>query len=382
MSDPGHEQPKFELLANSSQATLADILGRFEPMRLTQARVLAELTKPELAERIGVSATAIGHYEAGATRPRPDLLPTIARVLDVPVEYFATGRPLGRLDAAEVHFRSLRSTRAKDRAKAAAYAGQLWELVYTLETRVRFPERDLPEIAEGASPVEAARRLREHWGIGRGPIAHLGATLESRGIVISLAPHADQAVARVSAYSTDALGRPLIVIASERVVSVCRYRFTCAHELGHLLLHPNPLPGDLRQEREADEFAAEFLTPRAEIGPLLPSAVRIDELGQLGRQWGVAVESLIHRMGELDLASETALRGARQRLAATNASLRDELLAAYPGECPSLLIEALALAAQRGFGRAELVAELCWAPHRLAQLLGEADTGPRLTLAR
>src|SRR5258708_39134256 len=89
------------------------------PARLTQARVLAELTKAELAESIHVSAAAVGQYEAGATTPRPELLPVLARELKVPVEFFAAGRPLGRLDAANAHFRSLRSTRAKARAKAA-----------------------------------------------------------------------------------------------------------------------------------------------------------------------------------------------------------------------------------------------------------------------
>jgi Zn-dependent peptidase ImmA (M78 family) len=48
---------------------------------------------------------------------------------------------------------------------------------------------------------------------------------------------------------------------SVAVRSVYEYRFTCAHELGHLLMHPSPLPGDRQQEREADQFAAEFLTP-------------------------------------------------------------------------------------------------------------------------
>ena len=93
---------------------------------------------------------------AGATKPRPELLSTLAKKLHVPVEFFAAGRPLGRLDAANAHFRSLRSTRAKDRAKAAAHAEQVWELTYALEKQVRFPDVDLPELPQGATPVEAA----------------------------------------------------------------------------------------------------------------------------------------------------------------------------------------------------------------------------------
>ena len=258
--------------------------------------MLAELTKAELADIVGVSAAAIGQYEAGITAPRPDLLPALARALKTPVEFFATGRPLGRLDAANAHFRSLRSTRAKDRAKAATHAEQIWELTHALEKRIRLPEPNLPRILEGTSPVEAARFLRKEWRVDRGPFAHLAATIESNGVIVSLIPMTNDAITRVSAYSTDALGRPLIIVTPERTKSVFRYRFTCAHELGHLLLHSNALPGDRQQEREADEFAAELLTPREQIEPLLPRTLRLAVLEQLSHTWGVSVESLVRRM--------------------------------------------------------------------------------------
>src|SRR5262245_52260139 len=90
-------------------SSFRDVARAFDCARLTQARVLAELTKGELADELGVSAAAVGQYEAGATKPRPELLPQLSRILNVPVEFFAAGRPIGRLDAANAHFRSLRS---------------------------------------------------------------------------------------------------------------------------------------------------------------------------------------------------------------------------------------------------------------------------------
>jgi hypothetical protein len=42
------------------------------------------------------------------------------------------------------HFRSLRSTRVGQRAKAVALVEQLWELTYALERRVELPPVDLP----------------------------------------------------------------------------------------------------------------------------------------------------------------------------------------------------------------------------------------------
>lgn len=375
-------QGQFELFSNGGGRSYHDVARAFEPARLTQARVLAELTKAELAELVGVSAAAMGQYEAGASAPRPELLPALARELKVPVEFFAAGRPLGRLDAANAHFRSLRSTRAKDRAKAATHAEQVWELTHALEKRVRLPEVRLPQVPEGTSPSEAAQILRQVWGVAPGPLAHLVATLEAHGIIVTLIPLTNEAITRVDAYSTDALGRPLIIVTPERAASIYRYRFTCAHELGHLLLHANPLPGDRQQEREADEFAAEFLTPRAEIELLLPRTIRMATLENLSTSWGVSVESLIRRMGELRVVSEVSVRRAYQRLAGMADFRRDEPIAAYRGEVPSLLRDGLELAERHGLTRAELALELCWSTTHLSDVLGEADSRPELRIVR
>lgn len=373
-----HTQGHLLAVGEGEGVAVRDVAAAFDPARLTQARVLAEMTKAELAAGLGVSPAAVGQYETGATRPRAELLPALARALSVPVAFFATGRPLGRLDAAGAHFRSLRSTRAKDRAKAVAHAQQLWELIYALEKRVSFPDVDLPEVPHEADPSEAARALRSAWNVGRGPVPHLAATMEAHGIVVCLLALTDEAVARVSAYSTQELDRPLVVVTPERATSVYRYRFTCAHELGHLLLHPVPLPGDRQQEREADQFAAEFLTPRQELEPLLPRTVRLPVLDELSRRWGVSVESLLFRMGELGIVSDASMRRAFQRLAGMAGLRREEPLSSYPGEMPSLLTSAVDVAAQAGLSRADLARELSWTTQHLSEVLGEVDTRPAL----
>jgi transcriptional regulator with XRE-family HTH domain len=45
--------------------------GAFDARRLTLARWANELTKKELADRVGVSAASITQYEAGNTLPSP-----------------------------------------------------------------------------------------------------------------------------------------------------------------------------------------------------------------------------------------------------------------------------------------------------------------------
>lgn len=278
------DQPSLFTLKSelTSRVTPAGVVTAFDPARLTQARQLAGITKKDIAESLGVTPAAVGQYESGVARPRPDMLIRLADVLEVPIAFFAAGRPHAQLDASGTHFRSLRSTRVFQRDKAVAFAAQVWELTHALERRVQLPLVDLPGFAGGevtatddatVDPVRAAQQLRGHWGLGQGPIAHLVRLMESRGIVVAMLPFERSEAKRVAAFSTSRLPRPLIVLTPDRADDIHWYRFSAAHELGHLILHGDTVPGDSLHEREADTFAAEFLTPRTTIAPELPSRV-------------------------------------------------------------------------------------------------------------
>ena len=99
------------------------IASAFEPHRLRQARQLALQTKQEVADAVGVSAAAVGQYESGVSSPRAGLINELARVLEVPPEFFMTGRPFATLESGDTFLRSLRATTAKQRSKATAFTG-------------------------------------------------------------------------------------------------------------------------------------------------------------------------------------------------------------------------------------------------------------------
>lgn len=373
----------FSLVGPSDRLNLDAVADGFDPARLTQARFAAGLSKAKLAERVGVTPAAIGQYESRVVTPRRDLLPVLARELRVPVSYFATGRPIGRVDGSQAHFRSLRSTSARDRSKAIAFIEQVWELTFALEKKVRFPDLNLPPVDRGhTTPSHAAQALRDHWGLGVKPVKHLVALVESHGVVVSLLTMANGDVARVGAFSTSHLARPVIVVTPERAKSVFVYRFTVAHELGHLLLHGEAAPGDKQQEREADQFAAEFLTPRSQIENLLPRTVNLSRLDELSRHWGVSVDSLLLRMKETGAVSEASVRRGYQKLnqLRTSGLETPEPVNAYPGEVPSMLAEAAELADRAGYGQADIARELRWHPSRVREVLGADDPRPTLSL--
>ena len=178
-----------------------EVVDYFDPARVTQARHLAGLTKKALADAVGVSPAAVGQYETGVSRPRPELLVRLATTLQVPLGFFLAGRPHGRIAASGPHFRSLRSMRVYQRDKAIATVEQVWELAHELERHVELPPVRLPghdledhhdhRDASGTSvpagppapdPASAARQLRRSWGLGDGPVQHFVRRLDSQAV--------------------------------------------------------------------------------------------------------------------------------------------------------------------------------------------------------
>lgn len=362
----------------------------FDPARLTQARHLAGRSKKEVAEFIGVSPAAIGQYEIGATRPRPELIPRLAEALDVPLVFFLAGRPHSRLDTSGAHFRSLRKTSVSQQNKARAAAEQVWELTHALERHVQLPEVNLPGLVSGdnhdgsgggtTDPAAAARALRRHWRLGDGPVQHLVRRIETNGIVVTTPPP-DTDAETVDAFSTSRFSRPVIVLTPNRADDVYRHRFTAAHEIGHLVLHGSAT-GDPVQEREADVFAAEFLTPRESILPSLPGRVDLRRLAELARVWGVSVHSLLYRCRETGLLSDSAARRGYQRLHALKEQpgFAPQPITGFPTEQPSMLRQAFDVAARTGLTLLTLSAELGWNIRRCEVLLGMPTKKPTLEL--
>ncbi|MEU7769863.1 ImmA/IrrE family metallo-endopeptidase [Micromonospora taraxaci] len=142
-------------------------------------------------------------------------------------------------------------------------------------------------------------------------------------------------------------------------------------------------PGDTQQEREADAFEAEFLTPRDSLVPELPARVDLRRLAELQREWGVSVDSLLYRCREVGLLSDQAAARAWRNLA----QLRGQpgfvtgSVSRYPGEQPVMLQQAFEIAAsQTDLTVPRLAHELGWSVPRTRSLLGVEYQQPVLRL--
>ncbi len=177
----------------------------------------------------------------------------------------------------------------------------------------------------------------------------------------------------IDAFSSwpDRLDRPVMCLSAERG-NVLRRRFSAAHELGHLILHPQPAPGDERHEREADRFAAELLMPAGDIIRLLPHRLDLAQLIELQQQWGVSVQALLRRCQELGTISHSTHK--RGMTAITDLGWRrQEPTLDYQGEWPAMLSTALDLVRARGIDENVLAQGLRLPPAEIADLLGLAE---------
>lgn len=161
-----------------------------------------------------------------------------------------------------------------------------------------------------------------------------------------------------------------------------RHRFSAAHELGHIVLHRWHQTRDAHMEREADAFAAEFLTPREELARELPRRFNLARLQEIGQRWGVSVKSLVFRSKELELISEATARRAYLTLATLtrDGMMRAESISRYAGEVPDLLKNAVMLLESVGITVADIAKSLQWSPAHVRKIAGVEDPRPRLSL--
>jgi len=102
-----------------------------------------------------------------------------------------------------------------------------------------------------------------------------------------------ESIRRVDQSSSFRLGRP-----GDRV------RYSIAHELGHLVLHPT-IKGQISDaEKEADQFAAEFLMPEIAMRRELAPPITLPSVSRLKARWRVAIQALVRRAFELAIITK------------------------------------------------------------------------------
>lgn len=242
-----------------------DVLGE-NLRRLRQAK---KLSQAELASRAGLSRVGYRNIEMGAAVPKADTLARLAASLEVGLDDLV--RPVEKLSAVRFRARKRMTTREAILADVARWLEGYAYLESLLDQRDtgRFDElaRRIPKKRSNRRPIDAAGTTREALGIDEGEsIRDICGLLEDNGIKVFAPALTTDQLFGLSVGHAD--GGPAVVVNTWERITVERWIFTAAHELGHLLLHQSAYDVGRTEEleieeKEADLFASHFLMPDA-----------------------------------------------------------------------------------------------------------------------
>ena len=287
------------------------MLRKFNPSRLSEARTYSKMTGEELANSIGVKKQAISQFENGKATPEYKTVERISSVLKFPVNFFYE-KDVPSLQGT-TYFRAPFSSNKRDLDSQKVKARYVAHFYGTLAKYVDFHPYNVPAFEDVSDVASIAQKLRNYWGLGQEPISDMVALMERNGIIMSeFATDSKQIDAFTQYNEIGPLNYYCVVLGTEKP-SFVRRQFSCAHELGHILLHEKyeDKSGinreDFRkQESEANRFAAEFLMPKeAFLLDLQVSANRLNRYIELKRKWKVSISAMVMRAHDLGAITDS-----------------------------------------------------------------------------
>ena len=354
------------------------------PERLTEARLAARMTQTELAERVGVSRQAVSAYEMGTKVPEPSTMQALAHELRQPLAFFTKSESEGFGVFSANFFRKVGADTKRRNLACEVYAKWFAASVHAFDEIANLPAVDIPQFEPKDSRrnaysdeeiEEIAEEVRQHFGLGWGPISNVIRLLEVKGVSICRLELEGESIEAFSYWSGR---RPFIFLASDKD-SAARSRFDVAHELGHLCLHRWVSAVEIEHsarlkeiEAEANRFAGAFLLPRKSFPNEVYSS-RAESFVPLKARWKVAIQAMVYRCKDLGIFDDRQVTNLYKQISYKKWRTKEPLdgLNGIPLEQPTLLktIAELIMAGGRA-AMDELCARLAFEPELLEQLWG------------
>ncbi|MDC6273472.1 ImmA/IrrE family metallo-endopeptidase [Lacticaseibacillus paracasei] len=317
--------------------------------RLREARRYRRLTITSLSEKAGVSKQMVSRYERGTAQPGLDIFQKIVRTLQFPFDFFTGTNKFDYKDEG-TYFRSRLTSTQSEKMPSETYKKAAGLVRNMFGEYVEFPSL-LQEEITSRSPRAAAVQLRKLWGLGDKPIKNVLRLLESHGILVALVNSGSEKIDAHSGYVDVNQHRYYVVLVDANSTTFFRQQFSLTHELGHFILHSNSVePQSLdsqeyrQMEKEADEFAAEFLLPaQAFENSISGNLMNLNEYAQLKMKWYVAAGAMVHRARSLRLINANQYLRLQKRISARGWRKQEKLDGIVKPSKPELLRESLDL---------------------------------------
>lgn len=270
---------------------------------LEVARQLRGYTQKEAAELIGISQGKLSKAENQMQTLPLDVFNRVSEIYDLPISFFY--RVEDRSAEEHFYFRRKLSISVKTIETFKAQIQVLKMILDDLLSPIDLPECTLPSLSSDKYPIEdIAAAIRQKLGIAYGPVPNLTALLEKNGILVFKFDFGTDQLDGLSSITSS--GHKIIFLNSQMPND--RNRFSLAHEIGHIVMHVGQgQPGSEELEREANEFASDFLMPEEQIGIMLAN-LNLATLAELKRRWKVSMRALIRRARDLNCISDATYR--------------------------------------------------------------------------
>lgn len=268
------------------------------------AREIRGMTQSELSARApSVNQGNLSRMEKGKLSISDNALEEISAALNFPKAFFYQENVKTPIN--DFYYRKRQSVPKKSLSKLEATMDLIRMGLDKLFFDIELPSLNIPhvDLRNGLTPEEAARKIRSHLNLTRGPIKNLVNLLEQNGVVIFLVDSESDKFDGITLFTDEQYP---VVFLNEHLPND-RKRFTLAHELGHLVLHLRAKLDDRTdqdKEIEANQFAAEFLMPELDIRNDL-THLSIGKLGGLKDYWQVSMRSLVYRAKSLKIIAES-----------------------------------------------------------------------------
>ena len=265
--------------------------------QLTFAREFKGYSQTELSNKIqGLSQSNLSKFEKGLGVLSEDLQKKIIDFLGFPEDFY--NRKINTI----IENANYRKRATVSKTKILKFENKCRVIGYVIDElseSIEWPDFKLAplNVEDGYAPEYIANYTRRLLKVNVDePIKNIFSILETAGIII-YEINDDEKFDGVS-FITDK-GNPIIIV--NKNFSNDRKRFTIAHELGHILMHNEnnfPISSYRDKEKEANQFASEFLMPENYIKNSLRN-LKLSEVGNLKSYWLTSMSSIIRRAKDL-----------------------------------------------------------------------------------
>lgn len=286
------------------------IKRKFNANRLIDARIYNNITGEDLANAIGVKKQAISQFENKKTSPEYATACKISEVLQFPMRYFYED-DVPMLQG-NTYFRALFTSNKRELSSQRLKTKYVALVHNALSKYIDFRPYNIPDFEDTTDIPGLARKLRHFWGLGQEPIPDMVSLLERNGVIMSEFATDSKKIDAFSQYGEiDGVPYRCVVLGTEKG-SFVRRQFSCAHELGHIVLHEkfedlNDVSREefRKREDEANMFAAEFLLPaEAFLTDLSVHANKLNRYVELKRKWRVSIAAMVYRAHKLEAITD------------------------------------------------------------------------------